>query len=146
MKLLFTSLFLFLALATSAQQFGIPITEEQALDAATIDAVIADQVPASLKVKGTVLEVCQVKGCWMTMNLGDSRSMRITFKDYSFFVPTNCSGKTAVLQGQLTKETISITTLKHYAKDAGKSEQEIAAISEPQTELIFVADGVLLLP
>lgn len=146
MKLLITPLFLCLTLIVNAQQFGAPVTEDQALDATKIEASMANQTATALKIKGKIKEVCQVKGCWMTMDLGNERSMRISFKDYGFFVPIDCSGKSAVIQGQLTKETISIADLKHYAKDAGKSEQEIAAITQPETELVFVADGVLLLP
>ena len=34
--------------------------------------------------------------------------------------------------------------LKHYAEDAGKSEEEIALITEPIYELGFIADGVII--
>ena len=42
------------------------------------------------------------------------------------------------------KET-SVKQLKHYAEDAGKSKEEIAKITEPKKEVIFVAKGVLVL-
>jgi hypothetical protein len=34
--------------------------------------------------------------------------------------------------------------LKHYAEDAGKSEEEIAQITEPSYDLGFTADGVII--
>ncbi len=145
MKAQLTFLICFLALTTSAQQFGTPITEEQALEAVDVTPEMAEKANENIKLKGTVQEVCRVKGCWMTMALGNGQNMRVTFKDYGFFVPTDSHGKTAVVAGELKTETISIATLKHLAEDAGKSEQEIAAINEPKTELVFVADGVLLL-
>lgn len=145
MKLLITPLFLCFAVTLCAQQFGSPVTEDKATAATEIGTMVPSQ-GQTVKIKGPVQEVCQVKGCWMTMAINDNRQMRITFKDYGFFVPTNSSGKTAVIEGQLTSETISVDDLKHLAKDAGKSEQEIEAITEPRTELVFVADGVLLLP
>jgi hypothetical protein len=127
-----------------AQQFGATISADQAIPATTVGSDIS--ATENLKLKGTILEACQVKGCWMTMDLGNNQSMRVTFKDYGFFVPTDCSGKTAVVQGNLNRETIDIATLKHLAEDAGRSKQEIASITEPETELVFVADGVLLMP
>ncbi len=38
-----------------------------------------------------------------------------------------------------------LSNLQHYAKDAGKSEEEIKKIKEPKKELQFVAKGVLVL-
>ena len=143
MKPLLLALSLLLTIQANAQQFGEPVSDENALDAISISSASAEE--AIIKVKGTVHEVCQVKGCWMTMPLAGDRSMRITFKDYGFFVPTNSSGKTAVVQGELKTETIDVATLKHFAKDAGMSAEEIDAISEPVEELVFVAEGVLLL-
>ena len=145
MKFLITPLFLCFVVTASAQQYGSPVTEDKATAATEIGTLESSQ-GLTVKIKGPVQEVCQVKGCWMTMAIDDTRQMRITFKDYGFFVPTDCSGKTAIVEGQLTSQTISVDDLKHLAEDAGKSDQEIAAITESRTELVFVADGVLFLP
>lgn len=144
MKVLFTSLFFFCFSSLLAQQqFGAPVNAGDAVEASQID--IDGDLETITKVKGTVQEVCKVKGCWMTMDLGNDRSMRITFRDYGFFVPSNSSGKTAVLEGELRTEIIDVPTLKHFAKDAGQAPEDIEAIDQPVTELVFVADGVLLL-
>ena len=37
-----------------------------------------------------------------------------------------------------------IADLKEYAKDDGKGESEIAAITAPKKELVFEASGVIL--
>jgi len=34
--------------------------------------------------------------------------------------------------------------LRHYAEDAGKSEEEIMTITEPEYVLTFTADGVII--
>ena len=129
----------------SAQNFGKEITAENAIAAKTVSSTLADQESITLKVEGTIDEVCQAKGCWMTMEVGNQQSMRITFKDYGFFVPIESSGQKAVIEGVLKKELISVATLKHLAEDAGKSKAEIAAITEPKSSLVFVADGVLFI-
>ncbi|OWY22761.1 DUF4920 domain-containing protein [Sphingobacteriales bacterium UPWRP_1] len=96
------------------------------------------------KVSGTVTGVCQVKGCWMTLQTPDGDDMRVTFKDYGFFMPKDISGKNIVMRGIAKVDTTSVADLRHYAEDAGKSEAEIAQITQPEIAVTFVADGVIL--
>lgn len=99
-----------------------------------------------IQVEGTVSEVCQAKGCWMTIISADAskETMMVKFKDYGFFMPKDISGKTVIMQGKAFKEVTPVDELRHYAEDAGKSEEEIAAITEPKTELKFEANGVII--
>ena len=97
-----------------------------------------------IKLTGKIIEVCQKKGCWMVMNIGEGKSMRVKFKDYSFFVPKDASGKTIIIEGKAFSETTSVATLQHYAEDAGKSKEEISKITVPETEIGFEAHGVIL--
>ena len=48
------------------------------------------------------------------------------------------------MQGDLFLDTVAIEMLKHYAEDAGKSEEEIAQITEPSYDMGFTADGVII--
>ena len=71
--------------------------------------------------------------------------MKVRFMDYGFFVPTKgLEGKKAVMQGTATREVVDVPTLRHYAEDAGKSKEEIELITDPETNLMFLADGVLI--
>jgi hypothetical protein len=70
--------------------------------------------------------------------------MRVTFKDYGFFMPLNSAGRSLVLSGIAMNDTTSVETLRHYAEDAGKSKEEIEAITEPEVELVFEATGVYI--
>ncbi len=97
-----------------------------------------------VKVAGTVLEVCKVKGCWMTIDEGNGSAMRVKFKDYAFFVPKDCDEKTAIIEGTAMIKTTSVNELGHYALDAGKSKEEIEAITQPESQLLFEAEGVIL--
>jgi hypothetical protein len=97
------------------------------------------------KVEGEVTSVCQTKGCWMTLKTVDGNDIMIKFKDYAFFMPKNISGKKVVLNGVAKVKTTSVEMLQHYAEDAGKSKDEIAAITAPKQEIIFMAAGVLVL-
>lgn len=65
------------------------------------------------------------KGCWLELNVGLQKTMRVTFKDYSFFVPINSVGKNAILEGYAYIDTTSIEMLKHYAEDAGQTKKKL---------------------
>lgn len=97
-----------------------------------------------VKFKTEVEKVCKKKGCWMYVKLGDSLNSFVRFKDYSFFVPLNAEERETILEGKAFVTETSIEELRHYAKDAGKTEEEIAAITEPKTEYAFMATGVLM--
>ena len=144
-------LVLFLACSSNSQEvgktgsFGDQITAEGAISPAELTSSMEGKNEIELvKVKGDVTSVCKKKGCWMKMDMGDGNEMRITFKDYGFFVPKDCDGKIAVIQGKAYIQETPVDELQHYAQDAGKSEAEIAAITEPKRELTFEATGVII--
>ena len=95
------------------------------------------------KVQGTIKEVCSKKGCWMTLDMGDEKDLMVRFKDYGFFMPLDAKGD-VIMSGFATISETSVEALKHYAEDAGASEQEIEAIIAPELTYSFEADGVLL--
>ena len=72
-------------------------------------------------------------------------AMMIKMKDHAFLVPLSMNGKTIVVDGIATLKETSVEMLKHYAEDAGKSKEEIAAIKEPKKEITMQAKGILVL-
>ena len=81
----------------------------------------------------------------MNLDVPNAEPMRVTFKDYGFFVPKDIDDKREVIvQGVAKYETTDVETLRHYAEDEGLSQEEINKITEPKTELVFIADGVLI--
>jgi len=124
--------------------FGEKIDADGALAATELNKKAKETPAFDSKVSGVVESVCQVKGCWMKVKLEDGQTMRVTFKDYGFFVPKDIAGKTVVFEGNAKTKTTSVDELRHYAEDGGKSKEEVAKITEPKTELTFVANGVLV--
>lgn len=96
------------------------------------------------KVSGNIKEVCTNKGCWFAMELPDGSPMRVTFKDYGFFIPTNSQGFPITIEGVATLSETDVETLRHYAEDQGKSKEEVAAITAPKKEITFEASGALI--
>ncbi|MGB1247559.1 MAG: DUF4920 domain-containing protein [Chitinophagales bacterium] len=131
---------------TGYEYFGIEITEEDAISTEEFATLFAENEgdTIAVKVQGEVSAVCKQKGCWMTMDMGNENELFIKFKDYDFFVPLNCEGRTAIIEGNAYKEEISVDMLKHYAFDEGLPQEEIDAITEPEISYSFMADGVII--
>ena len=98
----------------------------------------------SVQFKTSIDEVCKKKGCWMKLNLGNDEAAFVKFKDYRFFVPLNADGSEVIVNGVAFVDVVSVNELKHYAKDAGKSQAEINAITKPEITYSFTATGVYI--
>ncbi|QSE96828.1 DUF4920 domain-containing protein [Fulvivirga lutea] len=127
------------------QQFGDQLSDQEIVNVVELPILMADQDSAYLKVRGTISATCKMKGCWMTIQGPDENDIRITFKDYAFFVPKEgMEGKTVTFEGTVKRAVTDVATLRHFAQDAGKSEAEIQSIIEPKEEYSFIASGVFI--
>ena len=88
--------------------------------------------------------VCKAKGCWMKVGLSDDIETTVRFKNYGFFVPMDIENDTVIVKGKAYVSETSIEELRHLAADAGKSEEEIAAINKTKKTYSLMADGVLV--
>lgn len=127
-----------------AASFGEAIDTTGAVSLPEFMKTLGNQDSVQVKLSASIEEVCQKKGCWMKLNKGDGSTMRVSFKDYAFFVPKDASGKKAYIDGIAYYQVTSVEELKHFAHDAGQSKEEIEAIKEPTKELVFEAKGVVI--
>ncbi|HHE64783.1 MAG TPA: DUF4920 domain-containing protein [Bacteroidetes bacterium] len=97
-----------------------------------------------VKFASSINEVCKAKGCWMKLDLGDEKESMVKFTDYGFFMPLNSDNKEVIVEGRAFISEVSVDELKHLAKDAGKTEEEIASITKSELSYGFEADGVLM--
>lgn len=128
------------------QSYGEPLTPEGAVEADQVVQLAKGRDSVFVKVRAEVLESCAMKGCWMKVQLAEGEEMRVTFKDYGFFVPKDLDGGQAIFEGYLSKTVTDVETLRHYAEDAGASQEEIQAINTPEEAYTFEATGVLIKP
>ena len=98
----------------------------------------------NVKFKSKIKNVCQKKGCWMTLELPSGKEAFVKFKDYAFFVPKNAQNEDVIVNGKAFVSIETVEELKHYAKDEGKSQASIDSIVAPKTNFSFMADGVLI--
>ena len=96
----------------------------------------------SVILEGQVVKACQNKGCWLELvPQGAERGIRVTFKDYGFFVPKDSAGHSARLEGVFERNIFSKADADHLIAEG------VALTRNPDgtaTELSFVAAGVEL--
>ncbi|MET4073067.1 DUF4920 domain-containing protein [Hymenobacter sp. UYCo722] len=131
--------------AIPGQTYGAAVTSAGALPMSALPVALGQRDSAQVKLVGKASAVCQARGCWMTLPTADGQEMRVRFRDYGFFVPKDLSGHEVVVSGWAYRSTVPKNELQHYAQDAGKTDQEIAAITQDEQQLTFLADGVRVL-
>ena len=102
----------------SYEDFGAEI--DNGAETLSLRAVVDDAETYANKtvvIKTRVSKVCRKKGCFFIAQDGDSL-VRVAFKDYGFFVPTDISGKTVTLSGKLVKREVSAEEAAHFSEDA----------------------------
>ena len=100
------------------EDFGAAVDDStDALALADVIDNAADYEDETLLIETRVSKVCQKKGCFFIAQDGE-HLVRVAFRDYGFFVPTDISGKTVTLSGRLVKKQRSDKEAAHYADDA----------------------------
>lgn len=101
----------------NSESFGAPLDES--IPAVTLEELAADggqYVGQPVRVVARVAQVCQKKGCFFIAQDGSS-VMRVSFKDYGFFVPTDIGGKRVTLVGEVVARDVSADEAAHYTED-----------------------------
>jgi hypothetical protein len=121
--------------------FGAPVGDvSEAQRLAQIVAAGEQYAGQEVHAKATVSQVCRKKGCFLVAQDGDAVA-RVTFVDYSFFVPTDSGGKDVTIVGVFNRKTISEAQARHFAEDAG---EDPAKVTGPRDEYSIVATSVVI--
>ena len=103
------------------ETFGVPLDET--LTGVTLTALVEggdDFVGEPVLVTARVSQVCQKKGCFFIAQEG-STVLRVSFKDYGFFVPTDISGRRVTMSGELIRREVSEEQAAHMSEDLGEA-------------------------
>ena len=103
-------------------------------EAYTKDAVV---------VEGVIAAACTRKGCWMQLApAADAKqSVRVTFKDYGFFIPLDAQGMKARAEGVAVVKTLSKAEADHLEEEGAKLTRKADGTA---LEVSFIANGVEL--
>lgn len=126
-----------------AKVFGAALTDQPRSTLAELLAQPEAHLNKTLLVEGSVRRACSRKGCWMEVaSDAASPGVRVTFKDYGFFVPTDSAGSRALIQGVVELEEVKKSHVDHLESEGAKFERKREDGSALEVRL--VANGVEL--
>lgn len=124
---------------------GAPISEGNVFSEAEMSEVYSDLKPGdtlNTRFEGEVVSVCQMKGCWMRVDMPGEETVMVRFKDYGFFVPKDIAGKRVLVEGKAFVSEVGEDERRHMAEDAGEPDSLIAKITGSEMQKGFEASGV----
>lgn len=117
-------------------------TDAKAVPLEQVLARAADYAKTPVLVEGVVKKNCENKGCWMELAPAmDKDGVRVTFKDYGFFIPLDSKGMKARAEGVTAIKTLSKKDADHLEGEGAKLNRNADGTAN---EISFVATGVEL--
>ena len=121
--------------------FGSEMADKsEGISLSTLVANEGDYADKAVRVTTRIAQVCQKKGCFFMAQDGDAMA-RVSFADYSFFIPTDASGKEVTLVGTFSKAPLSDERAAHFAQDLGADGSEV---ERDAFEYSIVASAVMI--
>jgi hypothetical protein len=132
--------------ASVKSEYGIVKVDETASIsvAELVSRMDKSKDPQTLTIKAPLSAVCQNAGCWVQVAKPDGKPLMVRFKNHFTIPPTTPLGTESYIHGVAYWDTVSVKMLRHYAEDAGKSQEEINKITQPEFKLNFEGDGIKL--
>lgn len=125
---------------------GVQLTESVSM--ATILADPKAYAGKSVRVEGTVTDVCPKRGCWFEMaGEAPGQKMRFKVRDGEMVFPMDAKGKFAVAEGVVAVQELSLEETRQYleyqAREYG-SGVDPASVTEPMTIVRLDGQGALI--
>lgn len=123
---------------------GNPLKGAKAVKLADVLAKPQAHDGKTVLLEGQVRKACERKGCWMELAAnGQDKGpgVRVTFKDYGFFVPLDSAGAQARVEGVLKVAELTDSRAEHYESEGAIVPR--GADGKPR-EVQLVATGVEL--
>jgi hypothetical protein len=144
-KLLLVLLLTTTAFASEAITRGAPISKDaKAIPLATVLENPASYTKDTVVVEGVIAASCTRQGCWMQLAPSEEKaaqSVRVTFKDYGFFIPLQAKGMKARAEGVAVVKTLTKEDADHLEEEGAKLTRQKDGTA---LEVSFVANGVEL--
>lgn len=83
-------------------KFGAPVTVKKSVPVAKLAAAPAKYEGKTVRIEGTVAEVCQGRGCWVRVKDAKGQVFLAKSLDESILLPKDCAGQLVVVQGVVT--------------------------------------------
>ena len=148
MRTLLASILALGLLSAAEIKLGKPLTVKEPMPLATLLAHPDRYVGKTVQVKGTIVEVCQMMGCWMDLTNDAGQKLRIKVNDGEIDFPKDGAGKMAVAEGRFTKTELTkeqaIARAREEAEETGKT-FDPASVPGPIAVYQIQGSGALIL-
>lgn len=135
LAILVLSFFVAAAQAGDGTSYGKPLPEGTSMPISQAIAEFDAHAGKPARFAGRITQVCQAKGCWMTLEDG-GQIARVMFGDHAFSLPKDAVGH-AEVHGVLSRKTLTPAQVKHMEDDS-------KGLPVSPVEYRIVADGVVL--
>jgi hypothetical protein len=107
MRYLIASLLSLCLLSAAENKLGKPLMVKEPMPLATLLAHPGDYVGKTVQVKGKIVEVCQMMGCWLDLTNDAGQKLRIKVNDGEIVFPKDGVGREVVAEGKFTKTELT---------------------------------------
>ncbi|WP_417763315.1 DUF4920 domain-containing protein [Shewanella sp.] len=126
--------------------FGTAVEADKLTAVSTILATPNDYVGKQVTIKGVVTNVCEKRGCWMTVK-SDQRFQELFIKvrDGDMVFPMSARGSEAIVTGKLSAVPLSLEQSRAYLADEAKKQGkdfDVASVTEPVNFYQLAPSGV----
>lgn len=133
-------LFVLLSFGVSVETIRLSEPVFANADSETFGALLDESVPEStlaqlfdepnkyletpFRLNTTIAKVCRKKGCFFIAQ-DQELVIRVAFKEYSFFIPTDSHGKSVTLVGHLVQKDMTPQQAEHFESDMGSNKTKL---------------------
>jgi hypothetical protein len=121
------------SLSAEADAYGAALTVSDITPLADILADPEAYVGQQLHVRGTVVDVCEKRGCWIEIGAGEGEKLRFKVEDGEMVFPMSAKGSVVDAEGVWTKIVVPLEELreirKTQAEEAGE-EFDLESVTE----------------
>jgi hypothetical protein len=130
------------AFAAKVIKRGAPLSKAKTVELATVLAAPRAYMAQPVIVEGVIEQSCTNKGCWMQLTPEAGKpGVRVTFKDYGFFIPLQAKGMKVRAEGVTKINTLSKDEVDHLTGEGATLTRNGDGTAD---EVSFVANGVEL--
>ena len=118
-----------------SETFGNPLNDGLPV-VSLANLMTGSPAPDQFQLTVRISKVCKKKGCFFIAQEGE-HVVRVSFRDYSFFVPTDSNGKIVTLAGERIAKQVTDKQAEHFNQDIGQP-----GVINPGEVYEIVADSV----
>ena len=123
---------------------GAPIGKAEKVSLAKVMKDPSKYAGKSVLVEGVIVRSCKKEGCWAELAPNaEAKSVRVSMKDHSFFIPLQSAGAVARAEGVFSVKTLTKEHVDHLINDDGAKFDNRNA-DGTVTEISFEASGIEL--